>query len=87
MKTSNDIHVVEAQIREVLAKHANLKQDPRGLPEDAILSEAGMSSHASVNVMLALEALFGELPEHLLTRSTFRSIASLAEAMRSLVRH
>ena len=87
MKTSNDIHVVEAQIREVLAKHANLKQDPRGLPEDASLSEAGMSSHASVNVMLALEALFGELPEHLLTRSTFRSIASLGEAMRSLVRH
>jgi acyl carrier protein len=87
MNTSNDKHVVEAKVREVLAKHGNLSLDPGTLPEDTSLSEAGMTSHATVNVMLALEAVFGELPEHMLTRSTFRNIASISAAMQTLPRY
>jgi hypothetical protein len=46
-----------------------------------------MTSHASVNVMLALEAQFGEIPERMLTRSVFRSVSSIAQAMRELATH
>ncbi|MET0544629.1 MAG: phosphopantetheine-binding protein, partial [Variovorax sp.] len=61
-----------------------LFQDVYRLPIDASLGEAGLTSLASVNVMLALEAEFGEIPEELLARSVFRSIASLTRAMHSL---
>lgn len=43
-----------------------------------------MSSHASVDVMLALEDLFGEIPDAMLSRSTFESIGAIVAAMRSL---
>ena len=72
------------RIRTILAQHARLAKDAATLTEDADLYQAGMSSHASVNVMLALEAEFGEIPEELLTRSVFRSIASITCAMHSL---
>ena len=84
MNTTTDIHTVEAAVREVLAKHGRLFQDVYRLPIDASLGEAGLTSLASVNVMLALEAEFGEIPEELLARSVFRSIASLTRAMHSL---
>jgi len=84
MNTTTDIHTVAALVREVLAKHGRLVQDISTLSDDASLGEAGMTSLASVNVMLALEAEFGEIPEHLLTRSVFRSISSITRAMQSL---
>ena len=84
MTTTSDIESVVAQVREVLRQHGRLTQDITTLSDEAKLSEAGMTSHASVNVMLALEARFGEIPEHLLTRSVFQSIASIAAAMQSL---
>ena len=84
MKTTTDIESVVAQVREVLRLHGRLSQDIATLPDDASLGEAGMTSHASVNVMLALESRFGEIPEHMLTRSVFRSTASIAEAMQAL---
>jgi acyl carrier protein len=44
-----------------------------------------MSSHASVNVMLALEDAFDvEFPDSLLRRGTFRSISAIREALESL---
>ncbi|MBS0344531.1 MAG: acyl carrier protein [Proteobacteria bacterium] len=75
---------VTHKVREVLAKHGRLSQDPVTLDDDASLNEAGMTSHASVNVMLALEAEFGEIPDRMLTRSVFQSIASITRAMRAL---
>lgn len=84
MRTTNDIDSVEAQVREVLGQHGRLAQDIATLSDHASLSEAGMTSHASVNVMLALESIFGEIPEHLLTRSVFQSVASIAQAMQAI---
>src|SRR5207248_2544465 len=49
---------VHEEIRRVLADHARLAVDPASLTGTADLYEAGMSSHASVNVMLALEDAF-----------------------------
>ena len=43
-----------------------------------ILFAAGMTSHASVNVMLALEDAFDiEFSEQMLKKSTFESIAAI----------
>jgi acyl carrier protein len=44
-----------------------------------------MTSHASVNVMLALEDAFDiEFPDRMLTRSVFESIASIRAALTEL---
>jgi acyl carrier protein len=63
------------QIRQVLADHARLPTDVASIDNDADLFQAGMSSHASVNVMLALEDAFDvEFPDAMLKRSVFESI-------------
>jgi acyl carrier protein len=59
--------------------------DAHALDDHADLYQAGMTSHASVNVMLALEDTFEiEFPDVMLTRSVFESIASIAAALMEL---
>jgi len=78
---------MKEQVCEVLRDHARLPVDPFTLPETADLYDSGMTSHASVNVMLALEEAFDvELPDSMLTRSVFRSIASICSALDRLDR-
>ena len=73
---------LESQIRAVLAQHGRLNKDALTLPADADLYQAGMTSHASVNVMLALEGeLDVEFPDHMLNRSVFNSIEAMREAL------
>ena len=73
------------EIRQVLRDHARLPVDLDTLSDDTDLYQAGMTSHASVNVMLALEGEFDfEFPDHMLKRSVFESIASIAAALREL---
>jgi len=75
----------QPQIRAVLRDHGRLKQDVSGLGADDDLYQSGMTSHASVNVMLALEGAFGiEFPDHMLKRSVFASIASIERALAEL---
>jgi acyl carrier protein len=75
----------DAQIRAILVQHGRLAADANALGADADLYQAGMSSHASVNVMLALESAFDvEFPDDLLKRSVFGSIASIREAVASI---
>ena len=77
---------VEARIRDVLARHGRLAQDAGALAESADLYQAGLSSHASVNVMLALESAFDiEFPDQMLTRSVFSSIAAIRGALSRLL--
>jgi acyl carrier protein len=72
-------------VRAVLRDHARLPVDPEALGDDADLFVAGMSSHASVNVMLALEDRFEiEFPDHMLTREVFQTIGSMAGAVNTL---
>jgi phosphopantetheine--protein transferase-like protein len=76
---------VNEEIRRVLAQHARLSADVATLPDDADLYEAGMTSHASVNVMLALEDAFDvEFPDRLLKRSVFESVSAIATALAEL---
>ena len=70
------------EIRRVIKEHARLRADVDELPDDADLFQAGMTSHASINVMLALENAFDvEFPDRLLSRSVFSSIASIRAAL------
>ena len=72
-------------IRRVLAQHGRLNSDAQRLDAASSLYGAGLTSHASVNVMLAIEdELDIEFPEHLLRRSTFESIDSLSMAIESI---
>lgn len=73
------------QVRKVIADHARLPGDAESLPTGASLYEAGMTSHASVSVMLALEDEFDvEFPDRMLTRSVFESIDAIAAALSEL---
>jgi acyl carrier protein len=73
------------EIRAVLCAHARLPVDALELDADADLYQAGMTSHASVNVMLALEDQFDvEFPDSMLKRSVFESISSIAAALKDL---
>jgi acyl carrier protein len=81
----SDIESLETKIRAILAKHARLSVDVMALDAGADLYQAGMSSHASVNVMLALEGEFDiEFPDELLKRSVFGSIAAIREAVSTI---
>lgn len=72
-------------IRDVLTAYGRLPVDVNLLSEDDDLFQAGMTSHASVNVMLALEdALDVEFPEAMLRKSTFASIGALRRALAEL---
>ena len=74
------------KIRKILKDHARLGKDALSMPEDTDLYQAGMTSHASVNVMLALEGEFDlEFPDHMLKRSVFESIAAIRAAIEELV--
>ncbi|HET9103106.1 MAG TPA: acyl carrier protein [Solirubrobacteraceae bacterium] len=76
---------IETRIRAVLAQHARLPVGIDTVSDQDDLFQAGMSSHASVSVMLGLEDTFDvEFPDEMLKRSVFESIASIAAALRTL---
>jgi len=76
---------VEEQIRAVVVEHGRLPVDVATLGVDDDLFRAGLTSHASVNLMLALEEAFDiEFPESMLRKSTFESISSITEAIDEL---
>jgi acyl carrier protein len=73
-------------IRAVLHEHGRLARAVETLADDADLYQAGMTSHASVNVMLALECRLNiEFPDRMLRRGVFESISSIAAAASELV--
>ena len=73
------------KIRKILKEHGRLTKDALTLAEDADLYQAGMTSHASVNVMLALEGEFDvEFPDAMLKRGVFESIGSMRDAIAQL---
>ncbi|WP_422650651.1 acyl carrier protein [Cupriavidus sp. H18C1] len=76
---------MKATIRTILAEVGRLEVPADTLDDQADLYEAGLSSLATVHVMLAIENAFDiEIPDRMLTRQLFRSIQSLADAIVSL---
>lgn len=76
---------VTIEIRRVLDAHARLPVALATLRDSEDLFRAGMSSHASVSVMLALEDAFDlEFPDRMLRRDVFESVDGIATALREL---
>ncbi len=72
-----------AAVRALVARHAPI--DLRRLGDDDDLYDAGLSSLACVNLMLALEDTYDvEFPERMLRRATFASIAAIRAAVAAL---
>ena len=86
MNTSTETDLdFDPRIRQVLREHGRLNRDVDQLASDSDLYQSGMTSHASVNVMLALESAFDiEFPDHMLKRSVFASIDSIRQALAEL---
>ncbi len=75
----------EAAIRAVLHEHGRLSVDAQQVGAEDDLYATGLTSHASVNVMLALEDEFDiEFPDRLLRKSTFASVATIGSAIDEL---
>ena len=76
---------VNEQIRQVIKEHGQLSVDIEALDDNADLYQAGMTSHASVNVMIALEDTFDvEFLDSMLKRSVFESVASITAALEEI---
>jgi acyl carrier protein len=76
----------DQQIRQVLRAHGRLSRDAHTMGSADDLYEAGMTSHASVNVMLGIEDAFDlEFPDEMLRRATFQSIKAINAAVESLL--
>lgn len=76
---------IDTTIREVLDAHGRLPISAKSLQESDDLFDNGLTSHASVNVMLALEDAYDfEFPDELLVKSTFESVAAIRNALISL---
>lgn len=76
---------MEEKLRAILEEAGRLAVPVAGLGVGDDLFAAGLSSLATVNVMLAVEDEFGvEFPDSLLNRRSFGSIAALMDALSHL---
>jgi acyl carrier protein len=74
-----------ADVRLIVARHGNLAVGAESIGEHSDLYLLGLTSLATVNVMLALENHFDiEFPDTKLGRATFSSVGTLAEAVSEL---
>jgi acyl carrier protein len=74
------------RVRDILSRHGRLQTPVDGLDDSTDLYNAGLTSLATVGLMLAIEDEFGvEFPDGMLGRKTFRSIEAIAEAVTQLL--
>ncbi len=75
---------LQQQVRSVVLQHGRLT-GVTDLKDDTDLYSVGLTSVATVAVMLALEATFDiEFPDRFLTRQVFESIQNIARAISEL---
>jgi len=74
-------------IRELLGKVGGLPGPVAELEDDADLYAVGLSSFASVQLMLGLEEAFDiEFPDNLLNRKSFSSIAAIEQTLTHILK-
>ncbi len=74
------------EVRAIVGAFGRLPVGIDQVDDHQSLYAAGLTSHASVDVMLALEDHFGlEFPERYLQRATFESVANLTDALDELL--
>jgi acyl carrier protein len=73
------------KVREIVSKHGRLAIPITQIGDEDDLHEAGLTSLATVGLMLALEEAFDiEFPDSMLSRKTFSSVAALTAAVDEL---
>lgn len=73
------------KVREILEKNGRLSTPIADLKDDSDLYNAGLTSLATVGLMLALEDEFDiEIPDNMLGRKTFSSIQSIVDVVEQL---
>jgi acyl carrier protein len=78
---------MKEKIRTLLTKFGSLPVAVDTLADGADLYAAGLSSFASVQLMLALEDAFDvEFPDTLLNRKSFASIDAIEETMTTILK-
>jgi acyl carrier protein len=76
---------MDDRIRQILDEVGHLSRPTESMQPDDDLYLLGLTSHATVNVMLALEDEFEiEFPEQMLRRATFQSLANIRTALLEL---
>jgi len=74
-------------IRDLLARVGGLPVPVTDLKDDADLYAAGLSSFASVQLMLGLEEAFDmEFPDNLLNRKSFASIDAIQQTVSQILK-
>ena len=74
------------KVRDILVRHGRLSGPVDQLQDTSDLYNAGLTSLATVGLMLALEDQFNiEFPDNMLSRKTFASIESIIDAVQKLV--
>jgi acyl carrier protein len=77
---------MEETIRSILGQYGNLPVGVDTIRDEDDLYQVGLTSHASVNVMLALEDEFDiEFPEMMLRKRTFESVVAIRNALGDLI--
>jgi acyl carrier protein len=73
---------IDSTIRDILRDHARLNADPDSLSDDSDLYRAGLTSHNSISLMLAIEDAFDlELPATAMRKSTFASMSAIRQVL------
>lgn len=76
---------MKAKIREILAKHGRLPVAIDTLGDTDDLHAAGLTSFASVELMMALEEAFDiEYPDRMMNRRNFASVAAIESALEKI---
>ncbi|OYU48786.1 MAG: acyl carrier protein [Rhizobiales bacterium PAR1] len=76
---------MKAKIREILAKHGRLPVAIDTLGDTDDLHAAGLTSFASVELMMALEEAFDiEYPDRMMNRRNFASVAAIEGALEKI---
>ena len=79
------VEAITHEIRAILREHGRLAVDVSSLGDESNLYDAGLTSHASVTLMLALEERFDiEFPDRMLRRGAFASIAAIRGGLQEL---
>ena len=78
---------MNAKIREILSKFGQLKVSVDTIADEADLYAAGLSSFASVQLMLGIEEAFDiEFPDNLLNRKSFASIKAIEDTVTLIIK-
>ena len=77
---------MNSTIREILSKFGQLPVPVDTIADEADLYAAGLSSFASVQLMLGLEEAFDiEFPDSMLNRKSFASISAIEATVKAIL--